>query len=372
MRDLFSGTGQSQSSGRRDSSYSIPCPLQIDPWVASSLLQKAIRRGDVELAERAAITLHLHRGSGIWRRFLIIAFEDVGIGSVAALINTVVAATNRAWRTNNGGDEATACLIARSLVLAPKDRSPDHLIGSAWSHPALEETRVTMADRSLVQRLELVADISLPLPMRAMAAWHSSGIEWGRERRVGTGNLTALMSAFQQLGVPTDFLEATRRAAIKTREPIVIMAPLLWLAAGRTPAPSVVKCSVPTSPTIDGVPMYAFDKHTALGKAAIHQLARENEAVRGVLSAYVRHDQAREAACMAAFYADAAPVSLRLDWKGSAELEALGIENDMLRAGVPLEGIEPILTVVRDNLDHLNAIRAKRFSASRRSSKMGA
>jgi hypothetical protein len=41
-----------------------PRPLAIDPWVAASLLQKAIRRGDVDLAERAAFTLSRHRGQG--------------------------------------------------------------------------------------------------------------------------------------------------------------------------------------------------------------------------------------------------------------------------------------------------------------------
>ncbi len=41
-----------------------PRRLAIDPWVASSLLQKAIRRGDVDVAERAAFTLARHRGQG--------------------------------------------------------------------------------------------------------------------------------------------------------------------------------------------------------------------------------------------------------------------------------------------------------------------
>jgi hypothetical protein len=66
-----------------------PPTLAIDPWVASSLLQKAIRRGDVDLAERAAFTLSRYRGQGIWRRLVVIAFEDVGVGSVDALLQTV-------------------------------------------------------------------------------------------------------------------------------------------------------------------------------------------------------------------------------------------------------------------------------------------
>ena len=107
------------------------------------------------------------------------------------------------------------------------------------------------------------------------------------------------------------------------------------------------------------MPLYTFDKHTAIGKAAINQLAHENQAVRDTLAAFVREDRARDVAAMAAFHADAAPVSRRLDWQGAAALEALGVESDMLRVRAPLAGVEPILAVVRDNLSHLNMIRAR-------------
>jgi hypothetical protein len=206
--------------------------------------------------------------------------------------------------------------------------------------------------------------------VRAIAAWYSSGIEWGRERRVGRGDLPGLMSKFRLLSVPPDLVSETHHAAMRTREPIVIMTPLLWLASSATTNPRVVECAVPRAPVIDGVPMYALDKHTSLGKAAIHRLARESEAVRDVVAAFVPEYRAKEAACMAAFYADASTVSRRFEWDGSTELEARGTENDMLRAGVPREGIEPILTVVRDNLDHLNASRAKLFSAAQRAAKL--
>jgi replication-associated recombination protein RarA len=60
-------------------------PFKVDQWVASSLLQKAIRRGDVKVAQRAALTFLGQRGTAIWRRFIIIAVEDVGAASVDAV-----------------------------------------------------------------------------------------------------------------------------------------------------------------------------------------------------------------------------------------------------------------------------------------------
>ena len=70
---------------------------------------------------------------------------------------------------------------------------------------------------------------------------------------------------------------------------------------------------------------------------------------------------------MAAFYADAAPVSRRLDWSQSAALETIGVDNDLRSASVSPDGVQPILEVVRANLDHLNEVRARIFRVRRRS-----
>ena len=162
-----------------------------------------------------------------------------------------------------------------------------------------------IGEQSLAWRLDLVADMDLPLPTRAIALFGKLSARWsGKE---GAHDLLALASTFLNLGVPPDLLQAAREAAMLTREPIVAVAPLLWLAASQDPARSIVDCAVPDAPAIDGVPLYAFDKHTAIGKAAIHRLARESQAVRDALAAFVEDDRARDVAAMAAFYADARP-----------------------------------------------------------------
>jgi hypothetical protein len=362
MRNLFSDhTRLSIDDDGLSVSRPIPRPLAVDPWVASSLLQKAIRRGDAVLAERAAATLRRFRGKGIWRRFMVIAFEDVGVASVNALIETATVCSDPVWREGVGGDEGALRQIVRLLANVPKDRSPDHLIGIALCHPAFEDARGQVGAMSLARRIDHVADTSKPLPERAIAAWYASGIECGDERRVGPGDLDGLMHTFRHLGAPADLVDATRIAAIRTREPIVIMTPLLSLAATAAGDPHVIEGVLPPVKMIGDIPSYALDKHTAIGKAAIHRLARENHAVREVLAAHVPEYRANAVACMTAFHVDAAPVSRRFEWTGSAELERLGVEADMAKVGVPSDGVAPLLAVVRDNLDCLNAIRAELF-----------
>lgn len=365
MRCQMPGRVMALAEGETQTRSIVATRFDLDPWIASSLLQKAIRRGDADLAERAAITLHHLRGNGLWRRFIVIAFEDVGVASPEALVETVAACSNKGWRVAAGGDVPALRRIARLLALAPKDRSPDYLICAAHSHPAFEAVRDQVGAMSIAQRLDVVSDQSRPLPVRAIAAWYASGINWGDEHRVGRGDLQALMHQFRHLGVLLELLAATNVAAKRTKEPIVIMAPLLWLAASADLEQRANFCLVPPVTIVGEIPTYAFDKHTAIGKAAIHRLARENEAVRAVLAEHVPEYRVQKAACMAAFYADAAPVSRKFIWQGSIELEQLGTETDMLNAGVPLSGIEPVLKVVRENLDHLNTIRAEMFARRR-------
>ncbi|PIU06546.1 MAG: hypothetical protein COT28_21775 [Methylobacterium sp. CG08_land_8_20_14_0_20_71_15] len=339
-------------------------PLAVDHWLVSSLLQKAIRRGDADLAARAALTLLDLRGSTIWRRFMVIAFEDVGAGCVEALADVVAFGTDKDLRAKAGSDAQVAVWLARRLALATKDRSSDYLICSARNHPSLEEARETIGSRTVADRIGMVMDESVPLPVRATAAWYASGIEWTGEKRVGRGDLSGLINAFRLLGVPDRLAAVTRTAALRTREPITLMVPLIWLSAFGGEHPSVRETHTAPSPMLGEIPAYAFDKHTRIGKRAITLLSRENEAVRTCLEHHVPEFRHRQTAWVAAFYADATPITRRLTWDQSEALEALGMENDLMREGVPQAGVVPLVDAIRANLDHLNEIRGRLYAAS--------
>jgi hypothetical protein len=58
-----------------------PRPLEISSWLAQSLLQKAIRRGETGHALRAAATLLRDDPDKLWRRLAVAVFEDIGLGT---------------------------------------------------------------------------------------------------------------------------------------------------------------------------------------------------------------------------------------------------------------------------------------------------
>lgn len=328
MRDLLDAARQRLACEIDSHSALQSKPIVADPWIVSSLLQKSIRRGEVEIAQRAALTLFKMRGAGIWRRFMVIAFEDVGIGSVDAVTMTVAAGSDAANRKASGGDLRVAAHLAGVLAGAPKDRSADHLTG-AKDHPALAEFARATANAAVVTALSSVCDMTLDLPHRAVAARFASGVGEGSEHK---GDLGKLLTVFCGLGVPEDLVAATHIAA-GTREPITVMVPLIWLAADKGQQRSVSDCSVPPLAKVGDVPLYALDMHTRLGREAIWRFACENDSARTCLERFVPASRRRRAVNVAAFYADAAPVARRLMWDQSMSLETFGTERDLLFAG---------------------------------------
>lgn len=336
---------------------SVVEPLVADPWVANSLLQKSIRRGEVNVAQRAALTFLGHRGPAIWRRMIIIAFEDVGAASPDAVATTVAVSSDARWRKQLGGDAAIAVNVARLLAEAPKSRSAEHLITAATQHSRFEPERCFVNGRSHVDNLSAVGDESLSLVHRGIAARRVSGV--GRTKNdLCDSDLPGLLKAFAELGVPGELAEATGIAVSRVRDAITLMVPLMWHAANDGRATVLMETDVPRSLVLNGVPMYAMDKHTRTGREAIRELVKYNHEIRECLERYVAPVQRHDAAYMAAFYADAAPLACKLVWKGGDELEALGTEADLFKVGVPPEGVSPLLRVFRESVPHLNKLRA--------------
>jgi hypothetical protein len=331
-------------------------PLPCDRWLASSALQKAIRRGEVLTAERALRTLYRHDPRSTWRRLLVIACEDVGIASLPALLIATRRSASARTSLETERDETAALATARTLAESPKDRSADLLLATALHDPALDTMRARCRSVPVARRLEWVAEPVLSLPERAVAAWLSSGVESRGEPRVGPGDIGALMRTYAGLGVPEALLEAVATAIRKTREPLALFLPLLWLAAAGSET-KLARSSPPPSGLIDGVPLYALDKHTRLGRIAIDRFGAENASIAQFLA---EHGHSRNAALrMAVFYAEGAFIRPALRWRGSAEIAAKGVAADFHKVHVVAGIGAALIRLVRAHIADLDAIRSQ-------------
>lgn len=83
-----------------------PTPVRTTPWQAMSLLQKAVRRGRLELALQAVSTLLDIAPDRFWRRACVIAFEDIGIADLTTAGIVTVALEGKRFRQRLGGEWA--------------------------------------------------------------------------------------------------------------------------------------------------------------------------------------------------------------------------------------------------------------------------
>ena len=336
-------------------------PWRCDRWVALSAMQNSIRRGDGLTAQRALRTLYQHDPSSTWRRLLIIACEDVGIGALGAVVMTAARCANAKALREKESEEATALATTQMLAEAPKDRSADLLFAVALHDPVLEIMRSKCRSVSVTRRLEFVADPTLSLPERALAVWHSSGVEsWG-EQRMGPGDLGALMRTYAELGVPERLLEAVAVAIRRAREPFPLLLPLLWLAAAGSES-ELLDSPLAPSGLINGVPLYALDRHTRLGRRAIRRFAQENAEIAQFLTKRGCDSGDDGALRMAVFYADGALTRPTLRWRHSAELTAAGVAADFHKVQVAADVGAELVELVAAHIAGLDSIRIQLLS----------
>jgi len=371
MRDLLADARQRLACEIDSHPAPLGEPINADPWIVSSLLQKSIRRGQKQIAQRAALTLLKLRGAAIWRRFMVIAFEDVSVGAVDVVTTVVAASSDAALRKRCGSDLHVGAYLAGVMADAPKDRSTDYLMSAAEHQPACREFGARCSVMSPDERKEAVADLALPVELRSVAALFLAGMRSQSIQDWEAHDLEKLGKIYRDLGVPADFMVASTLAAKKTRDPLTILAPLVWLEIAHGERVWVSEPAMPEIELVDGIPLYAFDKHTRLGKRAIRELVRAETPLRHCLDEFVPRSRWQAAAEMAAFYADAAPVARRLEWSLSHAVEALGMEADFFKVGVPQAAIQPLQTAMTAALGKLNEIRKALWIEARTSIRAG-
>jgi hypothetical protein len=343
-------------------------PLNADKWLASSALQKCIRRGLVQLAQGAAARYYRLDRVGLRRRLIAIAFEDIGAADPAAVVETVAVTTCSEWRARHG-EQRVLLRLVRRLAEASKDRSADLLIIAAQHHPDLAGMREACRRAALRDRLQLVADRSLGIAERATAAWLSSGLEC-RDLGVEDGSLAAVADIYRSLRVNEKLISAAIEAARRTRLPMMIMVPLVWLEIHQTGGGTIDQHPIPETPVVEGLPLCALDEHTRPGKQAINQLIAQDPRLRVCLQRFVPKSRWSTAAQHAAFYEDGSPIAPRLGWSQSRSVEIFGIGADLASAAVPREGVQPLREVMHECLPRLNEIRREIWDGLRQCSEL--
>jgi len=92
----------------------------IDPYVARSALQKALRRGDAELATQAGVCL-LEDSQRLWRAVAVILFEDFGSRPIDLASQVLAVAAFKRVRAKIGSDYSILCWLIEVLCRHARD-----------------------------------------------------------------------------------------------------------------------------------------------------------------------------------------------------------------------------------------------------------
>jgi hypothetical protein len=329
-------------------------PLDISPWLAMSLMQKAIRRGEQEIALRAAATLLRDSPDRLWRRCGVTAFEDIGVADLEVVAEVTAALAGKTYRAQFGGEWQVASTIVTRMARATKCRAADDLLTSAEGHPDLESARRRFWQMPATELLHTALRTG-PLAERAIAFWYVLGTNPRtckmRERR---GEPHLAFEAMRRAGLSEPLVTTASEGFRKLRDPLSTAILLLQPLRSAEPAAIADDPCVPET-LIRGVPSWAYDVHTREGRAALQRFLQGTSDTARWVRAHIATGSQVKFLGSVVFRIEGGLTRSRLCWPTGDSLRELVDQGCDGRQGVAPE----ILKLMRCDLPALNEARAE-------------
>ena len=325
-----------------------PAPLSTDSWLARSVLQKAIRRGMVDLALSAAAQLVIIDRRTLWRRLLVTALEDLGLQEFGTIAAIVCAARNARWRSQIGGDWPVIATLVHRACAGTRNQAANDLWNIALHDPALADVKADLCEMSP----EAVRTLSMQAPdfgVRAAAALVAMGqAEW-------CDSATYDHRAFfhEHAACAPDQSAILSEAFRMTRVPLAGL--LLTLA--HEPVQSVARVDDDIAPSAwnGPIPTFAMDQYTRSGKAMIRQFSQQSLEWNAFCDAWnIPRSNRTAAAGELLFRIDGAVVTSRAV---TAQSAAIRQRSEALGCFVPSAAVYEAFSILRRQLMHIDQMR---------------
>ena len=328
----------------------VPEPLDITKWQALSLLQKSVRRGNRDFAQKAALTLLRTDPEHLLRRLNVVAAEDIGIAA-PEILDLTIAGSDKRFRTQTGEWPLVSYLVSR-MTGARKDRSADDLSFAAEVHPQFKAVRAEFVHLATQQLLDIVTSTA-HLVERAIAL----KLVLGKSKRslqltARRGDAhAAVFNHLTSVGVAPHLAAIARESYRKTGEHLAPLAALVSLELGwRTATTS--DDPMPPAVMIGNLPCWTYDMFTREGRATLVRfLGTDAESARWVV-AHIPPARRLELIGNLVFFVESCLLSQKLNWavgdelRRMASVECLGVGDGTV-----------ILELMRADLPRLNELR---------------
>jgi hypothetical protein len=246
-----------------------------DRWRLASSLQKAIRRGDVVAAMRAAHACHGVDAAYLRKRLAVCAIEDVMLGNLRAVAWTLALMGNHLAR-RAAGELKTAVWLAQALAAGAKDRTACNLILAVDFDRNRQQQTEAMAGWRDNDLAAWALDLDRPLVDRMASAWMIAGTkrfpnlnapDWNERPR------DRLMSLMVRSGMPLVLCYIADRAAIRGGGCMHAALLPMWQVLQQDEAQlRFLPGELPEDPGIGQLLSCSYDMHTRPGQCAIKRL----------------------------------------------------------------------------------------------------
>lgn len=329
----------------------LPC----DRWLASSIMQKAVRKRDEHTALRAALTLFRQDKKSLWRRLgYVLPLEDIGVGSPEIILSALSALANTVWR-RQVDEEQIILSLTRLLCRTTKIRLADEVYSICSRAPEYRDLRESMAWLHNEALADIALDPSKDLPERCLGLWFLAGTRRYPENNLAerTGSLAMAAEVMTAMNAPTGLTEACVSALKRTEYPLALWSPLLWTEVERQKDRSETSFNIlPAVPEVEGLPAYGADQFTRVGKSCIREFRRAVPALRQFTP---------EQLGLGVFYIEGAQVDRHITSPVLEHYKHSGELADIHEAGLCPASYLGMREVMTDNFDLLQNIRFKQL-----------
>jgi hypothetical protein len=332
-----------------------------DVHLLSSAFQKAIRRGDIAMARRAAHQLYALDRQRLFRRTAVVALEDIGIAAPDVAAELIAIATIPAARRRLGGDLSAIDIAVTRVCQAAKDRSGDFFGSIVGREPVDPWDQAALKSASPKALLAMLGASNLPWKRRLHAALIAAGRHPDSVQTCAVpakaGSIEAVLDMFCELGAPVTLLTACAAYATRQRDALPVAVPFAWLLhANNCTKPRIVDHDLPAHEMISELPDWAFDPlWTRTGRRAVDLWLR---------SYWMKPLWLPRQVSAALWNSESGACRQTLSWSMSGELRDRAHAADLNARGVPADRHVELMDWVTHERPALFAARRAAFDSA--------
>ncbi len=244
-----------------------------DKWLTTSALQKCIRRGHSDLAERFGRSGVRIDADHCFRRLAIVALEDIGLGDLK-LIATTLAVLGDRRRRERLGEERLAAFLSREMSSSLKSRLACEMLSLVEYNPQSSSIAEQLSGLDEQTLGRIVREREFGSSKQLIALWLLHGSDRLRCQKLrsikGAGQWGVLRLLTAQ-GAPLIFHYIVKMGLSRCRDSLAIPYVLLERFADANPLLKTARDSIPKPEMIGSYPSFAYDMHTRPGRFALKQ-----------------------------------------------------------------------------------------------------